>query len=120
MFYIRTIEAVPVGVVRGVLDDERFDERGVKIYNVTSANMTKEAAAVDFCIAQLGKPYVLKLSGSCSYSSSSPNWYCSELVWAAYYNQGINLFGTMIPLNIYLPSSLTYSDKLIQKTISLR
>ena len=26
-----------------------------------------------------------------SYDTNSPSWYCSELVWAAYYNQGINL-----------------------------
>lgn len=26
-----------------------------------------------------------------SYDINSPSWYCSELVWAAYYNQGINL-----------------------------
>ena len=34
--------------------------------------------------------YMLNIVGK-SYDPSEPNWYCSELVWAAYMNQGINL-----------------------------
>ena len=105
-YYIRTIEAGINGVVYGVLDDERYDDRGVSVYYVTSATSTQKTDAVTFCKNQLGKPYWLAIPAltRCNYSSSATNWYCSELVWAAYYNQGINLNGSSIPMNIYMPA----------------
>ncbi len=55
-------------------------------------------AAVDFAMSQLDKSYQYKNSSFFHFiglrkdnSSESKEWYCSELVWAAYYNQGIDI-----------------------------
>lgn len=127
-YYLRTVESAIDGVVYGVLDDTRYDERGTKIHYVTSATQTQINNAVTFCINQLGKPYnwtaIVTQSDYCWTSSSATSWYCSELVWAAYYNQGINLNetvdlnGSLIPRNIYLPSQLCNSSKLTRRYIS--
>jgi len=45
--------------------------------------------AVEFALRQEDKPYNLTLLSKNATEESS--WYCSELVWAAYYNQGINI-----------------------------
>jgi parallel beta-helix repeat protein len=46
--------------------------------------------AIQFAINQLGKHYNLSdlLAVNKNSSPNSPDWYCSELDWAAYYNQG--------------------------------
>ncbi|MDR3128398.1 MAG: hypothetical protein LBT99_03640 [Bifidobacteriaceae bacterium] len=78
------------GVVRGVLDDQRVDDRGITIYRVNNATQAQRQAAAVWPIAQLGKPYTFNFF----YYTSSPNnadWYCSELVWASWLNQGINI-----------------------------
>lgn len=117
-YYIRTVEANGEGVVRGVLDDDRKDERGTNIYYVRTASSSQKNGAVSFCIGQIGKPYSLEFPlTQCSYSSSTSNWYCSELVWAAYYNQGINFNGSSIPMNIYLPRDLAASSHLTKRSI---
>lgn len=117
-YYIRTVEANGNGVVRGVLDDDRKDERGTNIYYAKSASSSQKNGAVSFCIGQIGKPYSLEFPlTQCSYSSSTSNWYCSELVWAAYYNQGINFNGSSIPMNIYLPRDLAASSKLAKRSV---
>ena len=87
--YIRVIEAVSNGVARGVLDDTRIDDKGVSILRVSGANITQKSSAVNFCISQLGKNYMIDFAKNTSADES--DWYCSELVWAAYYNQGINI-----------------------------
>jgi len=46
--------------------------------------------AVEFVKQQTGKPYGFHWWRKSS-DPNSPSWYCSELVWAAYYNQGIDL-----------------------------
>lgn len=118
-YYIRTIEAGIDGVVFGVLDDERYDERGVTVYYVRNATTSQINSAVGFAKIQIGKPYALDipLLTFCNYNVDASNWYCSELVWAAYYNQGINLNGNTIPLNIYMPASLGDSTKLIRRSV---
>lgn len=119
-YYIRTVEAGIDGVVYGVLDDDRYDFRGVNVYYVSSATSTQKSNAVTFCVNQLGKNYALDIPvmTSCNYKSDTTNWYCSELVWAAYYNQNINLNGTTIPMNIYMPATLASSSKLTSRAIS--
>lgn len=118
-YYIRTIEAGIDGVVYGVLDDERYDERGVTVYYVMNATTSKINSAIAFCKVQIGKPYALDIPilTFCNYSADTDNWYCSELVWAAYYNQGINLNGDAIPLNIYMPERLADSTKLLRRRV---
>ena len=87
--YIRTIEAVPnFGVARALLDSTRFASAKM-ILRVGTASTSQKTAAINFCINQLGKSYGLH-SGP-NTSTNSEEWYCSELVWAAYYNQGISI-----------------------------
>ena len=122
--YIRLIEVGISGVVYGVLDDTRYQHRSIAIHRVASASTSQKNGAINFCISQLGKPYnpvvfavnpnepILPGSlGQCSTGNASC-WYCSELVWAAYYGEGINLYGFTIPDNIYYPSLLAASSKL--------
>lgn len=87
--YIRLIEAGSFGVARSILDDTRYDEKEATILRVPSATESQKSAAVDFCISQLGKGYFIDFQ-----KDTSPNeedWYCSELVWAGYKNQGIDI-----------------------------
>ena len=87
--YIRVIEAKNVGVVRSCLDDTRADDKIVTVLRVKGVTKEQIDGAVDFCISQLGKPYVCDLGKD--FSPYQDDWYCSELAWAAYYNQGIDI-----------------------------
>lgn len=72
---------------------------------VKDANNTVKRAAMNFAVSQNGKPYqhILKLPDDDLFrwnANNQPNdsidpyskcWYCAELVWASYYNQGIDL-----------------------------
>lgn len=88
VYYVRIIEAVGDGVVRSVLDDTRVDSKDVSIYRVPTT-YSKKSAAVSFTIGELGSSYYLDFKHD--YSSSETDWYCSELVWAGYKNQGIDI-----------------------------
>ena len=96
--YIRTIEAVPnFGVARAVLDSTRFASNKI-ILRVGSATQTQKNNAIGFCINQIGKPYFIHPVYHSSGSSES--WYCSELVWAAYINQGVSVASLTDPLYV--------------------
>lgn len=88
-YYIRVIEAIDDGVVRSVLDDERVNDKGVTVLRVSGATSTQIFGALNFCINQLGKGYSLDFAKDTS--SSEADWYCSELIWAGFYNRGINI-----------------------------
>jgi hypothetical protein len=88
-YYIRVVEATLLGVIRSVLDDSRVNDNGVSVLRVSGTTSSQIDHAVDFCISQLGKGYSLDFAKDTSASES--NWYCSELVWAGYYNNGINI-----------------------------
>jgi hypothetical protein len=88
-YYIRVVEAITDGVVRSVLDDTRVDEKDTVVLRVKGATDSIIANAVNFCVGQLGKGYMIDFQ-----KDTSPNeldWYCSELNWAGYYNQGIDI-----------------------------
>lgn len=90
--YVRLIEAISNdygGVVRSILDDTRADEKKVTILRVKGATSSKINSAVSFCVGELGSSYAIDFAKDTS--SSEKDWYCSELVWAAYKNQGIDL-----------------------------
>ena len=123
MYYTRTIEANSYGVVYGVLDDQRFNARGARVYHVTNASEEQILGAINFCEEQIGKPYNYDgLNGNllrCQYAETTTKWYCTELVWAAYYNQGINLYvWGEIPGNIYMPAQMGISPLLERRNIS--
>ncbi|MDF2520996.1 MAG: hypothetical protein K0R84_1624 [Clostridia bacterium] len=88
-YYIRVIEAISDGVVRSVLDDTRVDDKAVSVYRVIGATSTNITNAVYFCIGELGSSYNLDFAKDTS--SSETDWYCSELVWAAYWHQGFDI-----------------------------
>jgi len=87
--YIRLIEAISDGVVRSLLDDTRVDDKDVTIFRVDDASTTDKANAISFCVGEIGSTYSLDFAKDTS--SSETDWYCSELVWAAYYNEDIDV-----------------------------
>ena len=114
------------GVVLGILDDTRYDERGVYLYYVYDASSTVRSNAVDFCVDQLGKDYNFGgLPGGtgtyCNVSRGSNAWYCSELIWAAYFNEGngINLYGNSVPSNPYTPWQVAHCGEVVPVEITL-
>lgn len=116
-FYIRLIEATSKGVCRGVLDDTRVDDKDVSLLSVKASSGVTEKiknSAVAFCISQLGKDYRLDLAHDTS--ASEMDWYCSELVWAAYKRQGIDL--EVIPWPYENESGITPHDLLHSEHVS--
>ena len=118
-YYIRTVEATLPNVTHGALDDERYDDRGVDIYYVTDASSSEKSGAVSYCIGQIGKPWRpdLNIVSKLTADEDNPNLYCSELVWAAYYSEGINLNGSTIPNHLYMPDELASSSKLTYRDV---
>lgn len=88
-YYIRVVEAISEGVVRSVLDDSRIDDRDSSVLRVVGASDIIASNAANFCVGQLGKSYMIDFKKDTS--PNEPDWYCSELVWAGYYNQGIDI-----------------------------
>ncbi len=89
--YVQTIEAVGDGVQFGFLDDNRMVEFGVKILR-PNATRQQRLSAISFAKTQLGKPYHLPIPvNERNTSANSPDWYCSELIYAAYYNSGVDI-----------------------------
>lgn len=88
--YVQTIEAVGGGVQFGYLDDTRMVDFRVKILRVKGVNQNIIEKAKYFCYKQLGKPYSLNpLRLNTSIDSTS--WYCSELMYAAYNYDGVDI-----------------------------
>ena len=88
-YYIRVIESIDIGVRRGLWDAVRIDERNTYLYQVYTATPDQKKEAIEFCIGQLGKLWTVDFS-----HDSSPNqlaWMCSQLVWAAYINQKVDI-----------------------------
>ena len=88
-YYVAIIEAYLGGVGFGIMTPNRLEEKDVIIYRLTTANESKIQGALTFIEGQLGKPYRFHLSKSDDYNSA--DWYCSELVWAAYLSEEIKL-----------------------------
>jgi hypothetical protein len=65
------------------------NRKNVYILRVDCSDEIKEAA-ISFAEAQVSKPYDMNWRQK-DPDPNSLSWYCSELVWAAYYNQGINI-----------------------------
>lgn len=88
-WYVRMIECTLPGTIRGIFDGTLVGETGAKLYRVKDATEEQKQKAVEFCINELGSTYNLDFAHD--YSAEENDWYCSELVWAAYYNQGIDI-----------------------------
>lgn len=57
--------------------------------HVTDASSDNIANAVAFCCNELGASYRLDFQKDTE--AGQTDWYCSELVWAAYKSQGIDI-----------------------------
>jgi len=103
------VEAAESGVHKSSLSSwvGRGDQVGVEILRVDVSDGIR-AEAVKFAEAQLGESYDWDWMSK-KYENSESEWYCSEIVWAAYKNQGIDLdantlgfgMGGVAPQEIY-------------------
>lgn len=89
-YYVVVIEAIPSdGVVYSLLTPTRFIEKECQITRLMYATEAEINNAITWAQNQIGKNYFIDVT-----KNPSPNnntWYCSELVWAAFYWQGIYL-----------------------------
>ena len=101
--YIRTVEAVDPKVHFGMLDDNRMIMFKSSIYRVVGVTYYIATSAKSFVLMQIGKDYDIDHFPAHT-SLQSTNWYCSELVYAAYLYSYIDIsngFTTfIIPWNI--------------------
>jgi uncharacterized protein YycO len=100
--YVRAIEATGYvngtstveKVMRSIVDDSRFDAQGFEVYRVNTSDAVRNNA-VQFQTAQLSKPYTFNYTSFNSLNlndlASTGSWYCSELAWASYRAQGIDI-----------------------------
>lgn len=88
--YVLVVEAAPNGgVCYGVLTPNRFNTLKDIIKRVKTATQAQINSAVSWACNQVGKSYFV--STTKSPDPDNEFWYCSELVWAAFYWQGIYL-----------------------------
>lgn len=88
-YYVSLIESVAWKVSRGLIDAVRADERNSYLYKVYTATAEQKDLAVEFCERQLGEYWEINITHN--YSESNSAWMCSQLVWAAYKNQGVDI-----------------------------
>lgn len=105
--YVLLLEAVSYGVKYGVMTPTRFQSKEAIILRLTDATDEQKLNAIEWAKCELDKKYVIDVTKNSSHSN--PNWYCSELVWAAYYAQGIYLdLDDNLPINgsVVLPDEI--------------
>ncbi len=105
--FIRTIEAVAGGVQFGYYDDKRINDYNACLYRPVDATDAQINKARYFMYQQLGKPYSWKFTTQ-DLSIDTEEWFCSELVNAAYNYAGYGL-GDFTRI---WPGDLQESDKL--------
>ncbi len=113
------VEATPAGegVVRivNVSYLARYTD-AIRYGRVIGANASQRQAAVAFAVSQLGTPYqhlnFLRpmLNRSKDPARDATAWYCTELVWAAYWHQGIDLDLRGSLQGPVMPSEICWDD----------
>lgn len=116
--FIRVIEAGWFGVKRGILDDTRYDEKDATILRVSGATTANKRKAVAFCYSQLDKDYLIDFAKDTSINES--DWYCSEMVWAAYKSCGIDIEVSSLGEPGITPRDILNSSKTFTITVSKR
>ncbi len=115
--YIQTVEAVLSGVQYGFLDTNRMLNYRIQIYRVYRATeLGAVNAAKQFVFDQIGKSYSFDFSHTDI--DNQDEWYCSELVYAAYYSGGIDILYSPLALDghTFFPHEDTpFIPTLIQK-----
>jgi len=96
--YIGHDTVVEAGKSEGVHETNitTWDERDEAVLLGVSAPYGAMQEAITFALDQKGKPYDTDWTQK-NPDPNSPSWYCSELVWAAYFGQGTNLEYTPDP-----------------------
>ncbi|MBR2381197.1 MAG: hypothetical protein IKA84_01720 [Clostridia bacterium] len=112
--YVLMIESLPntdnpytgepreLGVCYSIMTPTRFDVKHVSIMRVKNATDTQIEGAINWAVSRLGKAWRVPAN---KFINNEKNWYCSELVWAAYCLQDIDLVENNIlpvpPKDIY-------------------
>jgi len=93
----KVVEATESGVVESALSSwvGRPGQASVEILRVDVSDEIREQA-VAFAKAQVGEAYDWDWM-TLDYADSETEWYCTEIVWAAYKNQGIDLDANSLP-----------------------
>lgn len=92
--FVETIEAFASGVRFGFLDDDRILQNGTVVLRAACGYYGQQPLrnnAVNFALKQYGKEYDVAGLVSTNYPVPDENrdrWYCTQLVLAAYYNNG--------------------------------
>lgn len=110
-YYVRVVESIKDGgVCRGIVTPDRMKTKEGSVYRLNNASEEQINGAFEFMYDQLGEDY--QIATHKNYNDSNKNWYCSELIWAAFYHQGIlldvddnDLFGSIV-----WPSELVNHD----------
>lgn len=113
------------GVSRGIVTPERFLSQESTIYRVISVKDEKRQEAANWCATQVGKEYPSYFvipnlqekktrSDAENMNSEDVTWYCSELVWAAYQQFGVNLEKPYTPS--YTVAVTPYGETLVPST----
>lgn len=92
--YIQTIDCVKGGTQFGFLDDNRMVNFQVKILGVRGVTSAQREDVKYFHYKQLGKEYNLWHAGAydrLNTDINSEDWYCSEMMYAAYKYAGIDM-----------------------------
>ena len=113
--YILLIESMPnvanpytgesrnLGVCYALMTPTRFTEKYVTIMRVNDATNEQIQGAINFAKSKIAGNWTFKIYKDID--GNAKNWYCSELIWAAYYHQDILLEpndGTIVrPAEIY-------------------
>ena len=109
--YIQTVEAIQPCVSFGFVDDNRMVQFRGAIYRRRNLTTTQANTAVSFVKRQLGKAYAIRQIGDTTLDDSATTWYCSELVYAAFYHAGCQLYGCLVD-GYFPPRVLIASDDL--------
>lgn len=90
--YVLLIEAIKEpGVMYGIMTPERFDALNSEVKRLKNVSESVIDDATEWMIGQWGKEYPSGIPMEKNADPNSSDWYCSELVWAAYYHQEIYL-----------------------------
>lgn len=79
--------------------------KGLRLKEVTKK---QKQDAMDYCKAQVGEPYNIPRPGIIWDDDA---WYCSQLVWRAYHEQGIDIVKANSNLSIVTPRELVKSPE---------
>ena len=91
--YIQTVEALSSGVKYCFLDDLRIIDFAVKILRVVGYTTENANNACTFAENQIGASYGNPFSHTWQ-TNDSDHWFCSELVYAAWKRQDIDILAT--------------------------